>query len=116
MPRQSAARQQQHHQQSANSFSASADSSTSYLSTRSKTLSPRSNFNPFSPLSPHQGDKELDISDDDSGAMFQMEGGAGTNRASRLYTREKLLAISNEIGKRAYLKPQGMRDVQSLMG
>lgn len=108
MPRQSAARQQP-----INSFSSSADSSTSYLSARPKSHSPRSNFNPFSPLSPHPPDKELEGSDDEdeSGAIFSLEDGA-----RRVYTRLQLVNLGEECRKRGFVKPKGMGSLESWYG
>jgi len=108
MPRQSAARQQP-----INSFSSSADSSTSYLSARPKSHSPRSNFNPFSPLSPHPPDKELEGSDDEDvpGAIFDLEDGA-----RRVYTRLELVVVGEECRKRGFVKPKGMGSLESWYG
>jgi hypothetical protein len=108
MPRQSAARQQP-----INSFSSSADSSTSYLSARPKSHSPRSNFNPFSPLSPHPPDKELEGSDDEdeSGAIFDLEDGV-----RRVYTRLELVVVGEECRKRGFVKPKGMGSLESWYG
>lgn len=129
MPRQPAARQhhnnynnhhqqqQQQHQQPATSFGASSDSSTSYLSSRSRVQSPRSNFNPFSPLSPDLAEKELGEVDDDSGAMFQMEdAGNAVSRASRVYSRAQLLVVARDGREKGWVKPAGMALLESWFG
>lgn len=115
MPRQQAARQHQH-QQPNNSFSTSADSSTSYLSAKPKSHSPRSNFNPFSPLSPHPPDIELEGSEegdnDESGAMFNME----HTEARRVYTRRELVTVGDRCRQRGFVKPKGMGSLESWYG
>ena len=132
MPRQPAARQhhnnhnnhhhqqqqqQQQHQQPGTSFGASSDSSTSYLSSRSRVQSPRSNFNPFSPLSPDLAEKELGEVDDDSGAMFRMEdAGNAVSRASRVYSRAQLLVVARDGREKGWVKPAGMAPLESWFG
>jgi hypothetical protein len=125
MPRQAPARQQHHHnhnhnqqqQQSGTSFGASSDSSTSYLSSRSRIQSPRSNFNPFSPLSPDAAEKELEEVDDDSGVMFRMEDAeSGVTRASRVYSRAQLLVVARDWREKGWVKPTGMLPLELWFG
>jgi hypothetical protein len=112
-------RQQTSRQQPINSFSTSSDSSTSYLSARPKSHSPRSNFNPFSPLSPHPPDKELEGSDDEDQdeAIFDMEDGSiSAGGARRVYTRAELLSVAKDGHKRGWVKPKGMGSLESWYG
>jgi hypothetical protein len=120
MPRQASSRQQQYNQQPTNSFSASSESSTSYLSSRSRVQSPRSNFNPFSPISPHLAERDLGDYDDDSGAMFQMESShidaTRVGGVRRVYDRAQLLHIAQKCRRTGWIRPPGLGSLESWYG
>jgi hypothetical protein len=100
-------------QSSSFSYSASSDSSSYLSSSRNKALSPKSNFNPFSPLSPDPTEQELDDLDDDQGTFFAMEGISVSPLHS--YSRKQLLDIAYQ-NQAGWTKPPGMGSLESWFG